>query len=83
MNNYNDYNVIIYLDKTIDYIPLERTTEKMAISVANEVFNSRTNVDKVMVIDKDYKVIYTKELYNEREVTILWWQEKKYIYMIC
>ena len=71
MNNYNDYNVIIYLDKTIDYIPLEKTTEKMAISFANEVFNSRTNADKVMVIDKDYKIIYTIESYNEREVIIL------------
>lgn len=62
MNNYNDYNVIIYLDKTIDYIPLERTTEKMAISVANEAFNNRVGADKVIVIDKDYKVVYTKEL---------------------
>ena len=48
-----DYNIIIYLDKIIDYIPLEKTTEKIAISVANEAFNSRTNADKVMVIDKD------------------------------
>lgn len=62
MNNYNDYNVIIYLDKTIDYIPLERTTEKIAISVANEAFNNRVGADKVIVIDKDYKVVYTKEL---------------------
>ena len=61
MNNYNDYNIIIYLDKIIDYIQLEGTTEKIAISVANEVFNSRTNADKVMVIDKDYKVVYTIE----------------------
>ena len=62
MDNYNDYNIMIYLDKTIDYIQLEGTTEKMAISVANEAFNSRTNVDKVMVIDKNYKIVYTKEL---------------------
>ena len=62
MNNYNDYNIIIYLDKIIDYIQLEETTEKIAISVANEAFNSRTNADKVMVIDKDYKVVYTIEL---------------------
>lgn len=62
MNNYNDYNVIIYLDKTIDYIPLERTTEKIAISVANEAFNNRVGADKVIVIGKDYKVVYTKEL---------------------
>ena len=62
MNNYNDYNIIIYLDKIIDYIKLEETTEKIAISVANEAFNSRTNADKVMVIDKDYKVVYTIEL---------------------
>ena len=61
MDNYNDYNIMIYLDKTIDYIRLEGTTEKMAISVANEAFNSRTNVDKVMVIDKDYKIVYTIE----------------------
>ena len=61
MDNYNDYNIIIYLDKIIDYIQLEGTTEKIAISVANEVFNSRTNADKVMVIDKDYKVVYTIE----------------------
>ena len=61
MDNYNDYNIIIYLDKIIDYIPLEKTTEKIAISVANEAFNSRTNADKVMVIDKDYKVVYTIE----------------------
>ena len=56
------YNIIIYLDKIIDYIQLEETTEKIAISVANEAFNSRTNADKVMVIDKDYKVVYTIEL---------------------
>lgn len=62
MNNYNDYNVIIYLDKIIDYIQLERTTEKIAISVANEAFNNRVGADKVMVIDKDYKVVYTIEL---------------------
>lgn len=62
MDNYNDYNVIIYLDKIIDYIQLEGTTEKIAISVANEAFNSRINADKVMVIDKDYNVVYTKEL---------------------
>ena len=62
MDNYNDYNIIIYLDKIIDYIQLEETTEKIAISVANEAFNSRTNADKVMVIDKDYKVVYTIEL---------------------
>ena len=61
MDNYNDYNIIIYLDKIIDYIQLEETTEKIAISVANEAFNSRTNADKVMVIDKDYKVVYTIE----------------------
>lgn len=71
MDNYNDYNIMIYLDKTIDYIQLERTTEKMAISVANEVFNSRTNVDKVMVIDKGYKIVYTIEAYNKKEVIIL------------
>lgn len=62
MDNYNDYNIIIYLDKTIDYILLEGTTEKIAISVANEAFNNRTGVDKVMVIDKDYKTVYTIEL---------------------
>ena len=61
MDNYNDYNVIIYLDKIIDYIELERTTEKIAISVANEAFNNRTNVDKVIVVDKDYKIVYTIE----------------------
>lgn len=61
MDNYNDYNIIIYLDKTIDYILLEGTTEKIAISVANEAFNNRTGVDKVMVIDKDYKTVYTIE----------------------
>ena len=61
MDNYNDYNIILYLDKIIDYIQLEGTTEKIAISVANEAFNSRTNADKVMVIDKDYKVVYTIE----------------------
>lgn len=62
MDNYNDYNVIIYLDKIIDYIQLEGTTEKIAISVANEAFNNRVGADKIMVIDKDYKVVYTKEL---------------------
>lgn len=62
MDNYNDYNVIIYLDKIIDYIQLEGTTEKIAISVANEAFNNRVGADKVIVIDKDYKVVYTKEL---------------------
>ena len=62
MDNYNDYNIIIYLDKTIDYILLEGTTEKIAISVANEAFNNRTGADKVMVIDKDYKTVYTIEL---------------------
>ena len=62
MDNYNDYNIIIYLDKTIDYILLEGTTEKIAISVANEAFNNRTGTDKVMVIDKDYKTVYTIEL---------------------
>lgn len=61
MDNYNDYNIMIYLDKTIDYIRLEGITEKMAISVANEAFNSRTNADKVMVIDKNYKIVYTIE----------------------
>ena len=61
MDNYNDYNVIIYLDKIIDYIQLEGTTEKIAISVANEAFNNRVGADKVMVIDKDYKVVYTIE----------------------
>ena len=71
MDNYNDYNIIIYLDKIIDYIPLEKTTEKIAISVAKEAFNSRTNADKVMVIDKDYKVVYKKEAQNRREVIIL------------
>ena len=62
MDNYNDYNVIIYLDKIIDYIQLEGTTEKIAISVANKAFNNRVGADKVIVIDKDYKVVYTKEL---------------------
>ena len=62
MDNYNDYNVIIYLDKIIDYIQLEGTTEKIAISVANEAFNNRVGADKVIVINKDYKVVYTIEL---------------------
>lgn len=62
MDNYNDYNVIVYLDKIIDYIQLEGTTEKIAISVANEAFNNRVGADKVIVIDKDYKVVYTIEL---------------------
>ena len=61
MDNYNDYNVIIYLNKIIDYIQLEGTTEKIAISVANEAFNNRVGADKVMVIDNDYKVVYTIE----------------------
>lgn len=81
MDNYNDYNIMIYLDKTIDYIRLEGTTEKMAISVANEAFNSRTNVDKVMVIDKNYKIVYTKEdIEQKRGNNIMMTKEEEYLY---
>ena len=81
MDNYNDYNIMIYLDKTIDYIRLEGTTEKMAISVANEAFNSRTNVDKVMVIDKNYKIVYTKEdIEQKRGNNIMMTEKEVYLY---
>ena len=81
MNNYNDYNIMIYLDKTIDYIRLEGTTEKMAISVANEAFNSRTNVDKVMVIDKNYKIVYTKEdIEQKRGNNVMMTEKEVYLY---
>ena len=81
MDNYNDYNVIIYLDKIIDYIQLEGTTEKMAISVANEAFNSRTNADKVMVIDKNYKIVYTKEdIEQKRGNNIMMTEKEVYLY---
>ena len=59
MNNYNI--IVIYIYGTIYPIALKETTEEEAISTANQAFTNRIGVDKVMVIDKDYKVVYTIE----------------------
>ena len=59
MNNYNI--IVIYIYGTIYSITLNETTEVEAISTANQAFTNRIGVDKVIVVDNECNIVYTRE----------------------